>query len=257
MRRPREIIANLTTVVESLRGVREGMRFAYGLAEPDLAPAAAPDDRPNPLEAYFDSVTEGPGVWKWRHYFSIYHRHLAKFIGQEVHVVEIGVYSGGSLRMWRSYLGERCHVYGVDIEPGSRAYEDEGIRIFIGDQADPDFWERFVREVPRIDVVVDDGGHLAHQQITTLKGLLPEMAHGGVYVCEDIHGPLHQFHSFIDGLTRPLSGVWRAGSVARPIHEHVASVHRYPAVSVIEKPDRPVQAFSSVKHGTEWAPTYD
>lgn len=28
---------------------------------------------PNPLEQFFDSHTEGPGIFKWRHYFEIYH----------------------------------------------------------------------------------------------------------------------------------------------------------------------------------------
>jgi len=32
----------------------------------------------NPLEAYFDAHIEGPGIWKWRHYFDVYDRHLEK-----------------------------------------------------------------------------------------------------------------------------------------------------------------------------------
>src|SRR5690348_2802772 len=47
----------------------------------------------NPLEQYCNAHTIGPGIWKWRHYFDIYHRHFQKFIGREVHLIEIGVYS--------------------------------------------------------------------------------------------------------------------------------------------------------------------
>src|SRR5215470_2208525 len=97
--------------------MREGIRFAYRLPNGDAADAAVQVDGSNPLEEYFDAVTEGPGVWKWRHYFPIYHRHLSKFVGRAVHVVEIGVYSGGSLAMWRSYFGDDCRIYGVDIDP--------------------------------------------------------------------------------------------------------------------------------------------
>src|SRR4051812_8731031 len=64
--------------------------------------AGLPDDEVNPLRASFDAVTSGPGVWKWLHYFDIYHRHLERFVGKPVTIVEIGVYSGGSLSMWRS-----------------------------------------------------------------------------------------------------------------------------------------------------------
>ena len=42
-------------------------------------------------------------------------RDFKKFIGCEVHVVEVGIYSGGSLAMWRDYFGSKCHVYGIDI----------------------------------------------------------------------------------------------------------------------------------------------
>src|SRR2546425_10622753 len=41
-------------------------------------------DPPNPLRTYFDSVVTGKGIWKWLHYFDIYHRHFQKFIGKEV-----------------------------------------------------------------------------------------------------------------------------------------------------------------------------
>src|SRR4051812_44526614 len=62
-------------------------------------PAGADASMPNPLRAFFDARREGPGIWKWTHYFDIYHRHFARFVGREVHVLEIGIYSGGSLEM--------------------------------------------------------------------------------------------------------------------------------------------------------------
>jgi hypothetical protein len=238
----------------TLRTMRAGLRFAYGLPDETGAPPAIRGDRSNPLEEYFDAVVEGPGIWKWRHYFSIYHRHLAKFVGHEVHVLEIGIYSGGSLPMWRSYFGPGCQVYGVDVEPACAAHEQDGIRVFIGDQADPKFWERFLSDVPRVDVVIDDGGHKASQQIESIRSLLPRMAMGGVYICEDINMAPQQFHSFVDGMTRPLNNLLEPGSPPIGIHQHIASVHRYPAVTVVEKPEQRVERFESLKHGTIWEP---
>jgi hypothetical protein len=238
----------------TLRTMREGGRFGNGLPDETGAPAAVRGDRTNPLEEYFDAVVEGPGIWKWRHYFPIYHRHLSKFVGHEVHLVEIGIYSGGSLPMWRSYFGSGCQVYGVDIAPACAVHEAEGVRVFIGDQADPEFWERFLSDVPRVDVVIDDGGHKVAQQIASIRSLLPRMAMGGVYICEDVNGALQQFHSFVDGMTRPLNNVFEPGSPALGIHQHIASVHRYPALTVVEKPEQRVEGFQSVKHGTVWEP---
>jgi hypothetical protein len=206
----------------------------------------------NDLEEYFDRHVTGLGIWKWRHYFEIYDRHLSKFRGANVHLLEVGVYSGGSLGMWRSYLGENAHVYGVDIEPACRAYEDEGIRVLIGDQSDRNFWQRFKREVPLLDVVIDDGGHKAFQQIATLESLLPHLQPGGVYICEDIGGFSSRFLSYLDGLARNLY-LGDDRLEANELQRLVDSLHSYPYVSVIERRVATLDHFESPRHGTEWA----
>jgi hypothetical protein len=47
-------------------------------------------DQSNPLRLFFDAHTEGPGIWKWRHYFDIYDRHRGRFRNRTVRVLEIG-----------------------------------------------------------------------------------------------------------------------------------------------------------------------
>ena len=34
-----------------------------------------------------------------------------KFKGREVHVVEIGIYRGGSLDMWKEYFAPKARIY--------------------------------------------------------------------------------------------------------------------------------------------------
>jgi hypothetical protein len=220
------------------------------------------------LEEYFDSHLAGPGIHRWRHYFEIYDRHLSKFRDRDVHFLEVGVYSGGSLGMWRSYLGKKAQIYGVDIEPACQAYEGEGIRVLIGDQADRGFWQDFRREVPRLDVVIDDGGHRAFQQIATLESLLPHLQPGGVYICEDIHGRSNPFLSYLNGFaqhlhddnidweesdTVDLSGATiRGRAEANALQQLVDSVHFYPFLSVIERRVELLEHFEAPRHGTEW-----
>src|SRR5437016_1539396 len=67
------------------------------------------NNSPNALRTFFNNYEEGPGIWKWDHYFDIYDRHFAKFRGHDSYLLEIGVYSGGSLKMWRDYLGPKAH----------------------------------------------------------------------------------------------------------------------------------------------------
>lgn len=209
----------------------------------------------NPLEDYFNAHAEGRGIWKWNHYFDIYQRHFHKFVGTEVHVLEIGVYSGGSLQMWKEYFGPKCRVYGVDIHPACKEFEDEHTRIFIGDQQDRAFWESVKQEVPALDVVIDDGGHTPEQQIVTLEEMLPHLRPCGVYLCEDIHGTMNVFSSYVHGLALQLN-TSRTAEQERiprtPFQSVVHSVHSYPWVTVIEKNEGAAVEFCSVQRGSQW-----
>jgi len=99
-----------------------------------------------------------------------------------VHVLEIGIYSGGSLEMWRDYFGPKARIYGVDIEPACRVYESDSVNIFIGDQGDRQFWQ-FRRKVPALDIVIDDGDHNPEHQIVSVEELLPFLRPDRVYFC--------------------------------------------------------------------------
>ena len=140
----------------------------------------------NDLLAYFES-NPGRMIHKWMHYFDIYERHLARYRGQEMVLVEIGIYQGGSLQMWKQYFGDRAAIWGVDVKPRCRMFAEERIHIRIGDQSDPGFLTALAGEIPRIDVLIDDGGHTMRQQRTTFEVLFPKIAEDGVYICEDLH----------------------------------------------------------------------
>src|SRR5882672_3941746 len=139
--------------VRTTRAAAAGFRFARNWkARKDDGRVQRTEN--NPLRSWFDAHDSGHGVWKWEHYFDVYHRHFAKFVGRDVRLVEIGVYSGGSLDMWKSYLGNRATIHGVDIEEACRVYAGDQLHIHIGDQADREFWRKFKQDVPLVDIVV-------------------------------------------------------------------------------------------------------
>jgi hypothetical protein len=236
-----------------------GLALTHGWRAEQPASPAAPSGT-SPLEAYFDRVTEGPGVWKWRHYFDVYHRHLSRFVGRSPVVVEVGVYSGGSMAMWHHYFGTGTHVHGVDIEPACRAYTTANTTIHIGDQADAGFWREFAQQVPLVDVLIDDGGHEPRQQIATVEAMLPHLRPGGVYICEDVTGSDNGFTIFtqalIDSLHAYTPAVSPQGntSPSSPFQASIHSLHVYPFVVVIEKRTEPMRSFAAPKHGTQWQP---
>jgi hypothetical protein len=173
--------------------------------------------------------------------------------------MEIGIFSGGSLSMWKHYFGPGCTVYGVDIQNVCKAYEGDRIKIFIGDQGDRGFWKATLKQIPKLDIIIDEGSHLAHHQIPTLEETLPALSPGGVYLCEDVHGGNNRFASYVYGLSHGLND-WLSTDDQTlvlnrsPFQQAIHSVHLYPFVTVIEKNADHQPRFESVKHGTEWEP---
>lgn len=220
------------------------------------------------LEAFFDARSEGPGIWKWRHYFDIYHRHFNGLRQRDnLVVLEIGIYSGGSLDMWRDYFGPSAKLYGVDIEPACRTYERPGTHVLIGDQADRAFWRRVLADgtLPVPDIVIDDGGHTPEQQRVTLEELLPKIRPGGVYICEDIHGRNNTFAAFVSGLVDNLNSMdgynpdeenpeRRLVVPSNGVQACLHSVHLYPYVVAIEKRGAAMPELIAPKHGSQWEP---
>jgi hypothetical protein len=246
--------------LENAMFAKRARLYAEGWNYRSTSDADRASPEPNRLRAYFDSNEEGNGIFKFLHYFDIYERHFAKFVGKEVHIVEVGVYSGGSLKMWRDYFGDKCMVYGVDILDECRNYESENVKIFIGDQQSREFWREFKSKVPRVDILVDDGGHQAEQQIVTLEEILPHLSPGGVYLCEDISGSRMKLTAYVNGLQKQLNTIEGDPDAnvyqATPFQQQVYSIHQYPYVLVIEKNAQPINELAAVRKGTIWNPFF-
>jgi cephalosporin hydroxylase len=221
--------------------------------KPAAASAPAATGSGNPLSEYFYK-NPGRGIYKWHNYFEIYHRHFAAFRGKSPVVVEIGVAFGGSLSMWHDYFGKGTRVVGIDVDPACSQFEDASTTIIIGDQSDRGFLRTVRERVPRIDILIDDGGHQMGQQIATFEELYPHMRPDGVYLCEDVHtsllpryggGHLQQgtFLELCKALVDHLSSWHVPDSPTLKVDEITRStygIHFYDSIVVIEK--RPMQA---------------
>lgn len=138
------------------------------------------------LEQYFKQNNKRL-IFKWQHYFDVYERHFERFKNKEVVILEIGVSQGGSLQMWKDYFGSKCKIYGVDVDPQCKQLEEENIQIFIGSQSDKNFLRKVKSSIPKIDILIDDGGHTMKQQIVTFEEMYSHVKENGVYLCEDCH----------------------------------------------------------------------
>lgn len=204
------------------------------------------------LEKYFRNNT-GRLIHKWIHYFDIYERHFEKFRNKEIVVLEIGVFHGGSLQMWKHYFGDKAKIYGIDINPKCKEFEEENIEIFIGSQSDRNFLRKVKNLIPKIDILIDDGGHTMKQQIVSYEELFEHIKPNGVYLCEDLHtsywikycGGFKSKGSFIEYSKNFIDYLHAFHSEQKSLKpsyftKSVNSIHYYDSIIVIEKKLRDV-----------------
>jgi len=145
-------------------------------------------------------------IHKWFHYFDIYEHHFERFRDQPVKVLEIGVFKGGSLKMWKDYFHKDSVIVGIDINPKCKQHEQDGIHVRIGSQVDEEFLADIIIEFGPFDIIIDDGSHENPHVIETFNLMYPHISKTGVYLVEDMHtsywpkygGGLHKSDSMVE-----------------------------------------------------------
>lgn len=201
----------------------------------------------NDLEKYFRS-NEKRLIHKWINYFDVYERHFSKYRNKDVVILEIGVYEGGSLQMWKDYFGDKAKIFAIDLDPRCKQLEEENIVIFTGSQSDRKFLRNLRNEIPMIDIMIDDGGHMMTQQIVSFDELFDHIKEDGIYLCEDTHtsyilhyggghrrrGTFIEYSkNFIDYLNAHHSK--QRSLKVNEFTKSVNSIHYYDSIVVIEK----------------------
>ena len=184
-------------------------------------------------------------IHKWLHYLPIYERHLSRYRGSRFRMLEIGVFGGGSLDMWREYFGPKSVLYGIDINPDCKALDTVETPVRIGSQADPAFLKSVVFEMGGIDVVLDDGSHRGEHQWKSFEILFPLLREGGLYIIEDCHTS----YWWRFGLRKSATGLakqiiddmhaWYHGKPTKtPAQHEVGCITVHDSIIVIEKRSR-------------------
>lgn len=113
-------------------------------------------------------------------YIKYYAEHLPETAKK---ILEIGVLTGNSIRMWRELYPE-AHVFGLDIFiENPIPFQADWVTWFQGNQADSKLLDD-VRIHGPFDLVIDDGSHLSRHQLMTFYGLIGSC---NLYIIEDLH----------------------------------------------------------------------
>ena len=202
------------------------------------------------------------GRWadKWPHYFPIYDACFAPYrrgfpradgTTRPLKFLEIGVSQGGSLQIWRRYFGPDATIFGADIDPRCASVADPTEQVRIGSQDDPVFLQHVIAEMGGVDVILEDGSHLAKHQEASFDILFPLLPDGGLYVVEDTQtaywrpwqGGYRRPGTFIEvskSVVDDMHARYHGSGAARPFADHdVQSVAFFDGIIAFKKGPRP------------------
>jgi len=121
------------------------------------------------------------------HYLQRYEEYFKGLVNKDVRLLELGVYKGGSLLLWRDYF-ERGLIVGLDLQPIKLDDPSGRIRIFEGRQQDKELLDQIGRETAPdgFDVIIDDCSHIGELTRISFWHLFDNhLKPGGLYVIED------------------------------------------------------------------------
>lgn len=179
---------------------------------PTLAPAAAPAvkrgkeamapiDRTRGhlnLTDLADRFGSDKGSTKHR-YTELYQMLFLPYRKRKFNFLEMGLLIGGpehgidkdrvtndlpSIRMWLEYFPS-AHIHGLDISDFSW-FEHERFDFFRCDMDTRENIREATKDMPQMEVIIDDASHASHHQQNAFLELFPRLKSGGLYVIEDM-----------------------------------------------------------------------
>ena len=134
------------------------------------------------------TVDKGTEHYEKHGYTEVYDKYIPE--NGEFVLLEIGVWHGDSLRMWKEY-NPQLTIHGVDIDKNVRNFvnDTDGVSLHIGDQSDVKFMEDVIRLSGSPNFIIDDGSHHHSHIIESFKILWEHLQPKGFYFIEDLHAP--------------------------------------------------------------------
>jgi len=145
------------------------------------------------LQAKTDKFSWKSGVG--HRYECAYGKYLPPLRHRFLKLLEIGLGCGMqngpgmSVEFWRAYLLNVSIVVLEYNETCSRDWQSQHqgeAELVIGNQEDETMLRQLIARYGPFDIVIDDGGHLMSQQMTSFRVLFPAVQPGGVYFLEDL-----------------------------------------------------------------------
>jgi hypothetical protein len=188
-----ELEASLAPNAQTIDALNDQVGLDAQYLRPHRWPSYREDVAPEELSSdpLYQLWTGTSGGHKWTQYFAVYREVFGSLTSGPMRILEIGVLNGAGLRLWRRYFSHPdTVVVGIDILPGCARFDspNEGIRVRIGSQADPQFLQKIINEFGPFDLIIDDGSHRSSHMIASFNCLFADgLKESGIYFVEDLH----------------------------------------------------------------------
>ena len=131
-----------------------------------------------------------------------YEDKFSSLIDSEITLVEIGVRSGASLKLWSEYFS-KANIIGIDNLSDFNDYQvpinenwtsSEKVTFI---DADGYLQETVDKINDKINILIDDGPHTLESHIKLLELYIPKMNKDGMIIIEDISYDPNQLYSYV------------------------------------------------------------
>lgn len=113
--------------------------------------------------------------------YEIYFNYLRD---EKIRLLEFGCQGGNSLRAWYDYFQEG-RIYGVDLNPECKRFENDRTKVVIGNAVGDDTYSTLAEE-GKFDIIIDDASHAWGEQRYSLEKYWNLLEEGGYYIVEDL-----------------------------------------------------------------------
>ena len=112
---------------------------------------------------------------------SFYDEFFKELKNTPINMMEIGVYGGGSIYLWKDYLHSDSKIYAADINYFEHI---EGTTSIIGDMYTNEQSSNFENDY--FDVIIDDGPHTFESFVLLMQKYFSKLKKGGTLIIENI-----------------------------------------------------------------------
>jgi cephalosporin hydroxylase len=114
-----------------------------------------------------------------------YEKEFFKYKDKKIILLEIGINSGGSMKLWAEYFTNCKKIIGIDTNQFAlkeKFKELEKVEYHFTNA----YTQEMADKIPKLDIFLDDGPHTLESQIDAIHYYLPKIKVGGLFLIEDV-----------------------------------------------------------------------